>query len=27
MDQLPLNINVPKDRYSPLFPYGYGLSY
>ena len=27
MDQLPLNINIPKDKYDPLFPYGYGLSY
>jgi beta-glucosidase len=27
MDQLPLNINGPKDRYTPLFPYGYGLTY
>ncbi len=27
MDQLPLNINGPKDRYDPLFPYGCGLSY
>ncbi len=27
MDQLPLNINIPKDKYGPLFPYGYGLSY
>jgi beta-glucosidase len=27
MDQLPLNINGPKDKYDPLFPYGYGLSY
>jgi len=27
MDQLPLNINVPKEKYDPLFPYGYGLSY
>jgi beta-glucosidase len=27
MDQLPLNINGPKDRYNPLFPYGYGLTY
>jgi beta-glucosidase len=25
--QLPLNINGPKDKYDPLFPYGYGLSY
>ena len=27
MNQLPLNINGPKDRYAPLFPYGYGLTY
>jgi beta-glucosidase len=27
MDQLPLNINGPKDRYAPLFRYGYGLKY
>ena len=27
MDQLPLNINIPKEKYDPLFPYGYGLSY
>jgi beta-glucosidase len=27
MDQLPLNINVPKERYTPLFPFGFGLSY
>jgi len=27
MDQLPLNINIPKDKYDPLFAYGYGLSY
>ena len=27
MDQLPLNINIPKDKYDPLFPYGFGLSY
>jgi beta-glucosidase len=26
MDQLPLNINGPKDK-EPLFPYGYGLTY
>jgi beta-glucosidase len=26
-DQLPLNINGPKERYDPLFPLGYGLSY
>jgi beta-glucosidase len=27
MDQLPLNMNAPKDRYDPLFPYNYGLTY
>jgi beta-glucosidase len=27
MDQLPLNIHVPKERYDPLFRYGYGLTY
>jgi len=27
MDQLPLNINMPKEKYDPLFPYGYGLTY
>jgi beta-glucosidase len=27
MDQLPLNINIDKGRYAPLFPYGYGLTY
>lgn len=27
MDQLPLNINVSKERYAPLFRYGYGLTY
>jgi beta-glucosidase len=27
MDQLPLNINIPKENYSPQFPLGYGLSY
>jgi beta-glucosidase len=27
MDQLPLSINIPKDKYDPLFRYGYGLSY
>jgi beta-glucosidase len=26
-DQLPLNINLPKDKYDPLFKLGYGLSY
>ncbi len=25
--QLPLNINLPKDKYDPLFKFGYGLSY
>ncbi len=27
MDQLPLNINMPKEEYDPLFAFGYGLSY
>ena len=27
MEQLPLNMHNPKDRYDPLFPYGFGLSY
>jgi beta-glucosidase len=27
MEQLPLNINGPKESYDPLFPFGYGLSY
>jgi beta-glucosidase len=27
MDQLPLNIHVSKEKYDPLFPYGYGLTY
>jgi beta-glucosidase len=27
MDQLPLNINGPKAKYDPLFPFGYGLTY
>jgi beta-glucosidase len=27
MDQLPLNINLPKEKYEPLFAYGYGMSY
>jgi beta-glucosidase len=27
MEQLPLNIHNPKDRYNPLFPYGFGLTY
>ncbi|MGD9157529.1 MAG: glycoside hydrolase family 3 N-terminal domain-containing protein [Desulfobacteraceae bacterium] len=26
-DQLPLNINMPKDKYDPLYPLGYGLTY
>ena len=26
-DQLPLNIHLPKDKYNPLFPLGYGLTY
>jgi beta-glucosidase len=26
-DQLPLNINMPKEDYDPLFPFGHGLSY
>ena len=26
-DQLPLNINMPKEKYDPLYPLGYGLSY
>jgi len=26
-EQLPLNINQPKDKYDPLFKFGYGLSY
>jgi beta-glucosidase len=26
-DQLPLNINSPKEKYDPLFAYGYGLRY
>jgi len=25
--QLPLNIHLPKDRYNPLFPVGYGITY
>jgi beta-glucosidase len=25
--QLPLNINLPKDKYDPLFKYGYGLTW
>jgi beta-glucosidase len=25
--QLPLNIHTPEDRYDPLFPYGYGLTW
>jgi beta-glucosidase len=27
MDQLPLNIHTPKERYDPLFRYGYGLTF
>jgi beta-glucosidase len=27
VDQLPLNINVPKAKYDPLFQFGYGLTY
>jgi beta-glucosidase len=27
MDQLPLNVSAPKEKYDPLFPYDYGLSY
>jgi beta-glucosidase len=27
MSQLPLNINLPKDKYDPLFKYGFGLSH
>jgi beta-glucosidase len=27
MDQLPLNIHVPKEKYDPLFRYGYGLTF
>ena len=26
-DQLPLNVNGPKETYQPLFQFGYGLSY
>ena len=26
-DQLPLNINMPKEKYDPLYPLGFGLSY
>ena len=26
-DQLPLNINMPEEKYDPLYPFGYGLSY
>jgi beta-glucosidase len=25
-DQLPININMPKGKYNPLFPIGFGLS-
>ncbi len=24
---LPMNINMPKEKYDPLFPIGFGLSY
>lgn len=27
MAQLPINVNQPKDKYDPLFKFGYGLSY
>jgi beta-glucosidase len=27
MEQLPLNIHTAKDKYDPLFPFGYGLTY
>jgi beta-glucosidase len=27
MEQLPLNIHTAKDKYNPLFPFGYGLTY
>jgi beta-glucosidase len=27
MDQVPMNINSPKEKYDPLFKLGYGLSY
>jgi beta-glucosidase len=27
MDQLPLNINTSREKYDPLFPYGFGLSF
>jgi beta-glucosidase len=27
MEQLPLNIHTPKEKYDPLFPFGYGLTY
>lgn len=26
-DQLPLNINLPKEQYDPLYAFGYGLGY
>jgi beta-glucosidase len=26
-EQLPMNINIPKEKYDPLFPIGFGLSY
>jgi beta-glucosidase len=27
MDQLPLNIHTPKEKYNPLFPFGFGLTF
>jgi beta-glucosidase len=27
LDQLPLNIHTPEEKYDPLFPFGYGLTY
>jgi beta-glucosidase len=27
VSQMPMNINTPRDKYSPLFKFGYGLSY
>ena len=26
-DQLPLSMNAPKNKYNPLFEYGYGLTW
>ncbi len=26
-EQLPININMPEEKYDPLYPFGYGLSY